>query len=110
MVRAIAARTQGDDYQARFCWFEARRLFEPGCGEEAARGGGGGRGGAVEESSYGGTPRYDRLEWREPRLYFVAMIDDATSPAYRRFVAKDSTEENLRLLSGYPERLGHHFA
>jgi len=39
----------------------------------------------------------------------VAMIDDATSQAYRRFVAQDSTEENLRLLEGYPERLGHHW-
>ena len=29
MARAIAARTQGDDYQARFFWFEACRLFEP---------------------------------------------------------------------------------
>jgi hypothetical protein len=81
-----------------FCWFEARRLSEPGCGEKAAPGGGDGRGGAVEESWYSGRPRYDRLEGREPRLYFVAMIDDATSPAYRHFVAQDSTEENLRLL------------
>lgn len=29
MVRAVAARTQGDDYQARFFWYQACRLFEP---------------------------------------------------------------------------------
>ena len=28
MARAVAARTQGDDYQARFFWFQACRLFE----------------------------------------------------------------------------------
>ena len=29
MARAIAARTQGDDYQARFFWLQVCRLFEP---------------------------------------------------------------------------------
>jgi len=36
----------------------------------------------------------------------VAMIDDATSRAYWRFVEQDSTEENLRVLWGYLERWG----
>jgi hypothetical protein len=39
-------------------------------------------------------------------LYLVAMIDDATSRAYERFVAHDSTEENLRVLRGYLESWG----
>jgi len=43
--------------------------------------------------------------WR-PRLYLVAMIDDASSQAYGRFVEQDSTEENLRVLWGYLERWG----
>jgi hypothetical protein len=29
MVRAIAARIQGDDYQARWFWIQACRLFTP---------------------------------------------------------------------------------
>src|SRR5205807_1385938 len=41
-----------------------------------------------------------------PRLYLVAMIDDATSQAYARFARHDSTEENLRVLWGYLKRWG----
>jgi hypothetical protein len=29
MVYAVGARTQGDDYQARFFWLNARRLLMP---------------------------------------------------------------------------------
>jgi transposase len=52
------------------------------------------------------TSEHDWLEGRGPKLYLVAMIDDATSRAYGRFVAHDSTEENLRVLRGYLERWG----
>jgi transposase len=52
------------------------------------------------------TSLHDWLEGRGPRLCLVAMIDDATSQAYGRFVRQDSTEENLRVLWGYLERWG----
>ena len=52
------------------------------------------------------TSVHDWLEGRGPRLHLVAMIDDATSQAYARFVEQDSTEENLRVLRGYLERWG----
>ena len=52
------------------------------------------------------TSQHDWLEGRGPRLYLVAMVDDATSRAYARFVTQDSTEENLRVLWGYLERWG----
>jgi DNA-binding Lrp family transcriptional regulator len=52
------------------------------------------------------TSVHDWLEGRGPRLYLVAMIDDATSQGYGRFVRQDSTEENLRVLWGYLERWG----
>src|SRR5207249_4744480 len=52
------------------------------------------------------TSEHDWLEGRGPRLYLVAMIDDASSQAYARFVRQDSTEENLRVLWGYVERWG----
>jgi len=52
------------------------------------------------------TSVHDWLEGRGPRLYLVAMIDDASSQAYARFAEQDSTEENLRVLWGYLERWG----
>src|SRR5947208_14083115 len=52
------------------------------------------------------TSEHDWLEGRGPRLYLVAMIDDATSQAYARFARHDSTEENLRVLWGYLKRWG----
>jgi len=52
------------------------------------------------------TSLHDWLEGRGPRLYLVAMIDDASSQAYARFVEQDSTEENLRVLWGYVEGWG----
>src|SRR5881398_3962858 len=52
------------------------------------------------------TSEHDGLEGRGPKLYLVAMIDDATSRAYARFVRQDSTEENLRVLWGYLKRRG----
>ena len=52
------------------------------------------------------TSVHDWLEGRGPRLYLVAMIDDASSQAYGRFVTADSTEENLGVLWGYLEHWG----
>jgi len=52
------------------------------------------------------TSVHDWLEGRGPRLYLVAMIDDATSQAYARFVEEDSTGANLGVLWGYLERWG----
>src|SRR5437667_1588053 len=52
------------------------------------------------------TSEHDGLEGRGPQLYLVAMIDDATSQAYARFVEHDSTEANLRVLWGYLKRWG----
>jgi len=52
------------------------------------------------------TSEHDWLEGRGPRLQLVAMIDDASSVAFCRFVRQDTTEENLRVLWGYLERWG----
>src|SRR5215472_8687126 len=52
------------------------------------------------------TSEHDWLEGRGPRLHLVAMVDDASSIAYSRFVRQDSTEENLGVLWGYLERWG----
>jgi transposase len=52
------------------------------------------------------TSEHDWLEGRGPKLYLVAMIDDATSQAYARFVPQDTSEENLRVLGGYLEQQG----
>jgi hypothetical protein len=52
------------------------------------------------------TSEHAWLEDRGPKLYLISMIDDATSRIHARFVAHDSTEENMRLLWGYLERHG----
>ena len=44
------------------------------------------------------TSDHDWLEGRGPRLYLVAMIDDATSELTAHFALSDSTAENMRLL------------
>ena len=54
----------------------------------------------------GDTSEHDWLEGRGPRLCLVAMIDDASSQAYGRFVRQDSTAENLRVRWNYLERWG----
>src|SRR5437899_2434150 len=46
------------------------------------------------------------LEGRGERLYLIAMIDDATSRLFARFVRSDSTEENMKLLWSYLEKFG----
>jgi len=52
------------------------------------------------------TSEHDWLEGRGPKLYLLAMIDDATSRALARFAAQDTTQENFRLLANYLERWG----
>jgi Transposase and inactivated derivatives len=56
------------------------------------------------------TSNHDWLEGRGPRLYLIAMIDDATSQLWGRFVESDSTAENLRTLRGWLERYGRPLA
>lgn len=52
------------------------------------------------------TSEHDWLEGRGEKLYLIAMIDDATSRLFARFVRHDSTEENMKLLWSYVERFG----
>jgi transposase len=53
------------------------------------------------------TSEHDWLEGRgTERIYLIHMIDDATSELMARFVAHDSTEENMRLLKRYLETNG----
>jgi hypothetical protein len=52
------------------------------------------------------TSVHDWLEGRSERIYLIAMIDDATSHLFARFVPHDSTEENLRVLWQYLEQHG----
>jgi transposase len=52
------------------------------------------------------TSEHDWLEGRGEKLYLIAMIDDATSRLFARFVRHDSTEENMKLVWSYVERFG----
>jgi transposase len=56
------------------------------------------------------TSEHDWLEGRGEQLYLIAMIDDATSRLWARFVRHDSTEENLKLLWSYLEKFGRPLA
>ena len=56
------------------------------------------------------TSDHDWLEGRGPRLYLIAMIDDATSRLWGGFVETDSTEQNLRTLRGWLELYGRPLA
>jgi transposase len=56
------------------------------------------------------TSEHDWLEDRGEKLYLIAMIDDATSRLFARFVRHDSTEENMRLLWRYLEQFGRPLA
>ncbi len=49
---------------------------------------------------------HDWLEGRGPKLYLLALVDDATSRALARFGEHDTTAENFRLLQTYLERWG----
>ncbi|MGC2527691.1 MAG: ISNCY family transposase [Candidatus Acidiferrum sp.] len=52
------------------------------------------------------TSTHDWLEGRGEDVYLIAMIDDATSRLFARFVGSDSTEENMKLLWSYLEKFG----
>jgi transposase len=56
------------------------------------------------------TSEHDWLEGRGEKLYLIAMIDDATSRLYARFVRHDTTEENMKLLKSYLEKFGRPLA
>ena len=56
------------------------------------------------------TSEHDWLEGRGPRLYLIAMIDDATSRAMARFVLHDSTESNMEVLELWLRRHGRMLA
>ena len=52
------------------------------------------------------TSDHDWLEGRGPRIYLIAMIDDATSRLTARFVEGDTTVENMKLLEQYLRQHG----
>jgi transposase len=56
------------------------------------------------------TSEHDWLEGRGEKLYLIAMIDDATSRLFARFVRHDTTEENMKLLQSYLKRFGRPLA
>jgi len=56
------------------------------------------------------TSEHDWLEGRGERIYLIAMIDDATSRWFARFVRHDSTAENMGLLREYLVRFGRPLA
>lgn len=56
------------------------------------------------------TCEHDWLEGRGEKMYLIHMVDDATSELTARFVAHDSTEENMRLLKTYLETNGRPLA
>ncbi len=56
------------------------------------------------------TSEHNWLEGRGEKLYLIAMIDDATSRLFARFVRHDSTEENMKLLWSYVEKFGRPLA
>jgi hypothetical protein len=53
---------------------------------------------------------HEWLEGRGPRIWLIAMIDDASSRLWARFVEHDSSEENLRTLRGWLQRHGRPLA
>ena len=52
------------------------------------------------------TSDHDWLEGRGEEILLINMIDDATSRWFARFVASDSTVENMSLLESYLEKHG----
>lgn len=56
------------------------------------------------------TSEHAWLEERGPKLYLIALIDDATSRLWARFVEHDTTEENLRTLESWLRRSGRPLA
>jgi biotin operon repressor len=52
------------------------------------------------------TSDHDWLEGRGEEIWLINMIDDATSRWFARFVASDSTVENMNLLERYVKKHG----
>jgi hypothetical protein len=52
------------------------------------------------------TSEHAWLEGRGEKFCLIAMIDDATSRLFARFVRHDSTAENMKLLWSYLEKFG----
>ena len=52
------------------------------------------------------TSEHEWLEGRGEKLNLIAMIDDATSRLFARFVRHDSTAENMKLVWSYLEKFG----
>ena len=67
---------------------------------------GGGDGVAGANSCNGIRPTTTGWKGRGPRLYLVAMMDDATSELTAHFAVSDSTAENMRWLWRYVELHG----
>lgn len=61
---------------------------------------------AVGELVQWDTSEHDWLEGRGERIYYIAMIDDASGRVLARFVRHDGTAENMQLLWSYLERYG----
>ena len=56
------------------------------------------------------TSEHNWLEGQVEKMYLIAMIDDATSRLFARFVRHDSTEENMKLVKSYVEKFGRPLA
>jgi len=56
------------------------------------------------------TSDHDWLEGRGEEILLINMIDDATSRWWARFVASDSTVENMNLLERYVKKFGRPLA
>jgi DNA-binding Lrp family transcriptional regulator len=56
------------------------------------------------------TSDHDWLEGRGDQMLLINMIDDATSRWFARFVASDSTVENMNVLEGYMKERGRPLA
>ncbi len=56
------------------------------------------------------TSDHDWLEGRGEEILLINMIDDATSRWFARFVASDSTVENMNLLERYVKKYGRPLA
>jgi DNA-binding Lrp family transcriptional regulator len=56
------------------------------------------------------TSEHEWLEGRGEKLYLIAMIDDATSRLFARFVRHDTSEENMKLVWSYLEKFGRPLA
>jgi transposase len=56
------------------------------------------------------TSPFRWLEERGPACHLIAVLDDATSRLWARFVEHDTTEENLRTFGGWLRRYGRPLA